>query len=431
MAPISVIILICLWSGLGLTQTVTDVMLAPTETPKTIGFREALSMALEKNSGLKKVAQGAVMAKSEAHIATSKLLPKVTANARQTVINKANDRDESAHATLSLSVPLLDAKALMEMRSKRETLGSAKDKYQFEEDALINTVGNLYIEALIAQAIKDNAFEERDQYQKQLLMFEKKAAVQSARALDVTRARYLANKAHSDYLLKEQEFQKRLGELGQKIGMRELFLLSMVEIDSVYLAKNKEELQELALNAADISMAKRDVLAADYALVSEKFDFLPRVFASMDSGYQAPYNNTTLGRDWTFSTKLMINLELPLFSGGAGLAALKNKTAHKTVNELTLRQKTSEKILNINGLLLQINDLAVVKQSEELALLAATEAKASADRLFALNEITGLEFAEASTNLFSAKNNLAMTTLRLLQVKLRLLFVIGKAKEVL
>lgn len=412
-------------------ESALDLRLLPTENPLVIDVNDASQRALKHNIDLQIGKQHVVIAESETLLSTSKLLPKVTANGNYTATeNDLNSvLQESASAQLKMSIPLLDAKGIVDIKAKREFAAAAKDRSAADEDAMINSVMSTYIDALIARGMMDNAVLEREQYKKEHSVYEQRARVGSARALDVTRAKYLVEKAHSEYLLKAQDFQKRMGELGKKIGVREFFRLSLFEITSPYLSKSRDELAEIASNATDLVAVRRELSASRFAVVSEKFDFFPRLFATVDSGWSTPYDRGILATA-PLSVKMMINLEIPLFSGGATFAAIQNRHASRVINELTLSSKTTDKLLTINGLLEQIKDYVNVRTSSELALDAATKSQQSAERLYDKGEITGLELVEANTNLFNARNQMVIATLRLEQAKLKLLFTIGKAKEI-
>lgn len=413
---------------------VNDNMLNFVAEPATIGFVEAMRLALEQNDRLKITEQGILIAEGDALSAASQLLPKISLKASHftTSKDKTTNIDDNATASLSAIVPLLDGKALIDLKAKRELAASAREQYQSARDALLNEVGALYIEAAIARSSSDNAYEEQELYKQQLSIFERKSKVGAARSLDIRRAQYLVAKVYSDYILKRQDYLKKMGELGNKIGVNDFFLLGPVVIDSPHLKKTASELREIANSSADVKAINQEISAAQFAITGEKFDFVPKFNATVDAGWQVPTAGNILMPDQrALFVKMMFNVELPLFSGGATWAAIKANTAKKTIQDVNLRSKLTDKYLGINALFEQLKGLEVAKANAELAVLAAALAKESAERMFDNNEATGLELVEANTNHFTAKNLLVSTTLRLEHAKLKLLFLIGRVKEIL
>lgn len=418
---------------IGRSALADDFMLTPVSVPSVISFKQAVHQALMHNIDLKKVETNIVVVKSDAMTTTSKLLPKLALQAsHNTETNSPSPIAlDSANAGINLTIPLLDVKAILEMRSKHESLAMAKENYTLEQEVLINAVGGSYIEALIAHALMENTREQREQYKRHLLSMEKKTKLGLARSLDVTRFKFLVHKAESDYLLKRNEYLKQMGKLGKKIGMSDYFELSAVTIESSYIRLGTGELLAMAEKATDISVAERSITAANFALVSEQFDFFPKLKATLDGGWQIPYENYVPSSNPAWNWRLMVNAELPLFTGWSSFAAIRGKRASKTVAELDRRQKAIEKSLVVNGLVEELKTLEMVKQSAELAVDASTKEKQSVERLFDNGEATGLDLGQSNTDHFEAKNQLASARLRLELTKLRLLFAIGKIKEVL
>lgn len=411
-----------------------DFMLIPIPEPPVISFKEAAQRALDKSAPLKKVEQGVVIAESDSMTATSRILPKIALRASQEMMHKLplSKPDEQARASLQLSVPLLDAKSFVDIKTKRESLSAAHDKYEHEQNNLVHEVGQLYINALIAQALKETALEEHKLYQRQLSHLERQTKISNVRSLAINKMRYLASNAYGDYLRKDIEFHKSMGLLGRKIAMRQLFALQSFEVDSPLLAQSQEDLIVMANTAPDYRMARREFAASEYGLWSERLDFLPKLGASVDGGVLVPHQQGVFGgRD--FSVRMMVTLDMPLFSGGASLAALKHKTAQRTISELTLKGKEGEKILIINGLKRQLSDQGEIKKSAQLALTAAQNAKDTALRLYEAGELADAsrELIDAITNFANANNQAISSSLKLEETKIKLLFTIGKAKELL
>lgn len=408
-------------------------MLNDVENPASISFFDALHRALERNDELKKAEADVRIAEGESLGTMSKLMPKLNSKLTyETPPRNPNDPfDGQSSLGLNAHVPLFDGKSLFETRAKRENFQAAKTRARATRDTLIYDVATLYIDAAIAQALMQNAQEEREVYQNQAAILERKSKVGNARNLDIRRAHYLAAKSHSEYLLKRHEFLKRLGALGKKIGVYEVFLLSNVNVDSPHVKKDAQTLRELAKSSPDILALEKEVSSASYAVISEGFDFVPKFFATFDGGWQkAMSSHRVLDEKAGLMVKSILTVELPIFSGGATYAALKVNHARKTNAEINLRMKLVEKNLTINSALAELGDLDVVIASAQLALDAAQLAKESAQRMFDNNEATGLELVEANSNHLSAKNLLMNSLLGRERAKLQLLFTVGTIGEI-
>jgi len=409
-----------------------DLKLYDVESPAVVTFKEALELGVQNNIKLKKENYGITIADSNAKMALGKLLPSLTLMGSYQVNNHFNALDDGTKAAISLRATLLDAKSILDLLAKKQLTEVAKENYVYEQDVLLKDVGELYIEAAIALATKDIAFEEAESLKKQIPMVKKRAVAGSARNFDVTMAEYRARKANADYVLKNQDFVAKMGALGNKIGMHKNFLLSIVGIESPHLKLEPSVLIAMANTATDVVKARTEVKAAEASLLAEKFDFFPRLKAEVVGGFPFLFNDSgKFLRVGDFGATMMINLEFPLSSGGSTLAAIKNKFAAKASCELSLLSKTTEKALSINSLKQQLVDFDIVKESANSALELAVLAKESVDRLFTASEATVRELMDASTNLFSAKNQLSTATLRLEQTKLRLLFEVGHIKDLL
>lgn len=407
------------------TKAFASVMLVESKEPQVLTIYEVMRKVLTNSLELKRSEQGVLVDQGEAKIGLSALLPKASLNLGRSYSYFDQGLEDSL--SLNLMVPFFFGKKLFEARAKHEQMLVAKEKNRFLAESLMSKVGKLYIEALLLEAGKDIAKEQWQQAEQQLLTLEKKLKVGRARNLDILRSQYLSSKAHSEFLLKEQSLEQKIGEIGVEISMPERFLLSMVKIESPYLDKDKKELLVLADQNIEAKALRMEVKALDKSLVAERLDFLPRLFMSADLGLDnrpsVPSSRSNL--------KFLLNLELPLFSGGSTMAAIKTKLASRTIAEITERQKSQERVLTINSLLEEMRRLKQIKESTEKALKAATEARNSGERMFKEGEATSIELVEANTNLFDAKSQSVTLELDNEQLKLKLLFTIGKLREIL
>lgn len=415
-----------------LSAMAKEYRLLPAPNQAIFSLPEAISLAKEKNSGLKKVKNQVTIAEGKVWQDMSAILPQLYLRASHRV-NHDHGTDifgEAVKAGLNLTAPLLNMRAFMVVKSSRESADAAKLSLAHETNQLVFNVANFYIEALIAQATKIIADGEQELYKKQLDLLAKKSHLGLARPLDISRSEYLYNKSLSEVILKERDYQRKLGELGASFARRESFSLSEIMLNAPSLRLPPDELLAMAKANADVASLKKDLAAQNYLFIGEGLDFLPKVSVSLESGYSAPYDKRILPSGLKPQSQLMLNLDLPIFTGLSTWGAMKSRQALKSSAELSLRQIDTDKHLSTYGVLDQIAAYQSMLQSSELALKAAQIASASAERLFTLGNATALELVEANTNLISAQNQLSSAQLRLVQNQIYLLFLIGKLDEI-
>lgn len=391
---------------------------------KVISFSEAISLTLNNNLELKKSVQILELKNSDFMLARSYVLPKLSFSLNKSFGFKEQNFDIDTLG-FNLSVPIFDGKKLFEASAKHNQYLAAQAKKNHDTDALIHKMGILYIDALKLLAGKNIAKEAFEQNQQQLLVLEKKLEVGRARKLDLLRSQYLVSKAQSEFLEKEQSYLQKMSELSQHLLVGEPFSLSPFSIESTELSKNEAELLALAQDNQEFKSLRQDVLGLNQSLLAEKLDFLPKISFMADYGMDKYWSSS--GR--ASNLRMLINIELPLFSGFSSLALLKNKHASLSIAELTLQQKEQESTFNVGLMLEELRRLELIKANTEQGLKAAIEAQASAERMFKEGEATSLEMIEANTNLFNAKTQASTTALELERLKLKLLFTVGKLKE--
>jgi len=410
---------------------IVDLKLLPTEEPITITFQDALRLGIEQNTDLKQTRYGIALAESDAQLAAAKWLPSASLSLSHNIDAKKNSTEEpeTSKAGITVKAQLFDAKLLVELKAKQQLTAAARQKYLYEQDVLLRDVGLAYIEAFMAEATKEIAFEEQEQYRLQIIDVKKKVEVDTARPFEITQAEYRSRKAHADYLLRNQDFSGRMGELGQKIGVQQFFLLSNIEISSVYLDEDASRIVGLATNGLDIRVARAELKASSFSLLAEKLDFLPKLSVEFTSAVRLGSSAAVSTPTTPWNHTAMFVLDLPF--GGSTFAMIKNKQANYAIKEIAVQAKTKEKPLIVESLKQQIKDSEVVEASADLALESATLAKKDADKLSELNEITSVEHQRAISDLFSAKYQAVNAHLKREQAKLKYLFEIGKIRELL
>lgn len=405
-----------------------DYVLKPRENQPIIGFKEALRRSIKLHESIKQAEQKNIIARSEYFKSFSHLLPSLSAKAAHDIMA----HDDKVRFSLGLSLPLFDAKNIFTVRARREETVVARDSYERDQANLIYDVAQAYFAALIALAHMEVAQEEYNLYKRQASNMERLSALSNVRASLLHKITYQMERSLIEYRKKQLDHQQKLGVLGAKIFVDEEFLVEHVEVSLGHLANNEEELFGIAQNSPDIQILKRELEATSFMLLAERLDFFPKLNASMESGLLLPKPAPIrLGDD--VSMRAFINLELPLFSGGETLAAIRGRAAQRRVHELALSQKLREKRLTLNGLHRQINDFDDIKAAAERAFVSAGLAQESAERMFKAGEATdsGRELIEAIGNYVQAKNLRIESIYNLEGARVRLLLATGTIKKLL
>lgn len=401
--------------------------LASIENPPLVTLKAAFEMAKKHNFSLKKKHNDVLIAEGTALQSFSSLLPNLGVKAEyQKSILDNSDNDEKK-AAIFVNIPLLDVKSIFSSRSAQANLASVKLSFQHEQNELLYNVATAYLEALMAQSMLGIGEEEREQYKKQLEVLEKKLHVGTVRPLDVSRGEYLLKKSESELVAKEREFAKKLAHLGLLLDHRQNFLLEDFDIDSAYFNESSAALAEFAQQSADILALKKDHAAQNFALVSQ-YDFFPKLNTRIEGGWRS-LDLASDNQSTNPFAQIFFTIELPLFSGGSRIAAIKKARAARSSTYISLQELRLKKELNVMGTLEQITAYRLALESAEQALHAAQKAKESSDRLFNAGEATTLEVAQANVELVSAKSSAANAKLKFNQSKINLLFLINRLGE--
>lgn len=402
----------------------TAYVLNPAKSVETISVKDAINLALSNNLSLKKIDNKRREAQNKVRSTASHIVPDLSLQSSYRVTPEPSD----AKVELQLEVPLIDAKSWAALKASRESLAAAEHTLNYERDKLSYQVANLYGQAFMARSLRDVVTEELEHYKKQVLSFENKFRIGTVRSLDVLDAQFQLSRSQNDLIIKELEYQHRLGDLGSELQRFESFDLLLFDVQSVHLNKNQESLLALALDTPEIHALKKEISSWDSSITSDRFSFLPRIFGSVESGWQQRSAHDVKDQGGPFFTTIMLNLKWPLINL-ENSAQIRLSHVRRSTSELTLAQKTAEKRLSINGVLTQIKAYENSLISSERMLEISTKASASTERLFSFGEATGLMVMDANVKLFKAKSQLIEDKINLVLSKLRLLFLIGKISE--
>jgi outer membrane protein TolC len=402
------------------SSALSEYILLDSPSPQIISIKEAISLAKKSSLELKKNASQKLEAKAKLYQNVSKVFPELTLRSNL----QSENKPLKAQSTLELKVPLVDPKNFMSIAASKDTLTAAELSYLSDCDNLIYKVTKLYAEALLLQSVLNVLKESIQQYERQVSIFENKVRVGSMSRFDALESLYELKKTRSELLLKELEYKRKLGELGSELALGESFLLQNYTLDSPYFTYTPQELMDLALNTPDLRSLKQEISAYRTLALAESFEFLPKIFGSIENSWAKPLNGT----GGIFSQNFMLNLNWQLFSLSP-FASRKLNQIKQSTSEYTLSQKTAQKRLSINAALETLKTYSLALENSESTLSIAQESTQSAERLYAKGEVTGLDLMDAHARIFKVRAKLEEDKLRISLAKLNLLFLIGKISE--
>jgi outer membrane protein TolC len=425
-------IYIALWLLIAATHAgAAPLMLSPSENPQVISLKEAVGLGLKNNESVKRAQAQVGIAEGQRSLAWSGLWPHLNALGKLSVPNFAPSKTTmfDKFGGLTAHWTMIDIASWMKIRGSAHQLAAKESEYNFAQMQLIRDIARAYLSVIREQSLRDLAKLEMDEYEPARFKTQKNlAAAGLSTKLDLNRAEYHFNKAHSDFLSKQHSYDNSLAELGQLIGVTENFTIDAPQLASEYFSSPNEMLLELAWARPDFLALQAKLRQTEANIKQEVMAFLPKISSEGRVGYsnEAPGG---INAPLTLGASVGVMIEIPLFSGGSTLAQMKTNRFEKALTELSITEQKRQAMLAIAGLKNAVTTLEAIEASATAALNSATEAKESAMRLFKENEATSLELMEAQLNYFTAKDHLLQAQLRSQENKIDLLFAVGKMGE--
>jgi outer membrane protein len=176
----------------------------------------------------------------------------------------------------------------------------------------------------------------------------------------------------------------------------------------------------------DLEVQQLSIAIAERGKTDVWMQFLP----SLSLAVQARYTSaTTAFNPVAWSGAVMLNLNVPLFDGGARYVALREADSKIRLERLKLEQARKKVESQIRGNLAEIQakqiDLEASRRSAELARVTHQSAK----DLFEAGAATSLDVIDASLGEFFAEVDLARKELDLAQARLGLALVLGELAQ--
>ncbi len=386
-------------------------------THNIITLKDALNLAKEHNVAYKQ-AQAQLSYKTNIEwLKVSKLLPDLSFNSSHPLRGFA----DSHKAAFLFTMPLLDIKSLINIKAGSEKLKAERFGLKYKYEELLYRVAKLYIETLRMDAERELSKKEYEKF----LHYDQISKRMDKNDLDKALADYYTHKSHSDYILKEEEYEQKRRELAFEIGVTDYFNINLFSLESNIFSLNTKDLENLSNNNFNIQELKTNIISSNYNLASEAFFFMPVLKLDMNSHW--PLHK----KPASFNNEIMLNLEIPLFSGGTTFAQHRAHKAQLLINQLKLKEKEGHNTQTIENLLNNNKALKEALQSSTKAYEAAQKAAFSADRLLRHNALTAQSFIDAYMPLFSAQSDKQKITIEILHNKLELLFITGKIEELI
>ncbi len=427
---------VVLWAVL-LVLTGAGVLQAQQEG-RPLTLEDCVTMALERNAGVRKAELAVDLAQATVLGSWSGLLPHVYASfasgrfiqgdrirkmdvpvgydpqtgqviyEQREIVQKGVERN-SHYARLSLAQNLFDwGRSFSILRQARSQQEAAEMAFIAARQAVVLDVYTKYFALLKAvkllEVYREALQSAEEQLKRTQSMFELGAVAQG----DVYKARVTVGEAKINVISQENEVRAAKGNLNAAMGRDPEADLAVVEVETtdVPFPHTRQQVLEIALaNNPELRELRQSLEAARLAVRAAKLAYLP-TFAvgltySRDNEFFDKVYTKDLKRDYYLS--LGIQADLNLFKGFADKAAVERETAaYRTVLEEhadKLRQLT----LRVNQAFLYLEALQEIASINRDNLLAAEEDLRLAEERYRVGSGTLLEINDARVAVTRAK----------------------------
>ena len=306
-------------------------------------------------------------------------------------------------ARVSLSAPLLDLRALRNIRAGGENSKAADLTYQDARDTVVLAVGGLYLQALAAESRVKAAgaqLETAEALYNQAVDMKSSGLVP---AIEVLRLQVERHVARQRRIAAENDFEKQKLALGRAIGLQaaqRFHLTDPIRYTPLAPVSPEALIEEAAGARADYQAGLARLRAAEARVAAARAERLPSL--SLDANYG------TIGRrpDESHGTySVAATVTIPLFQGG-------RVRGNVLEAEAALRERRSEVDDLRNRIALEIRTaLLDVKASSELVEATSEAVKLASEQLehardrFAAGVASNLEVVQAQESVAAADDN--------------------------
>ena len=420
--------------------------------PITLTLRDALRLALEHNLSVLIAEEAVDRAGGARRLALSELLPTFKGDVSETrrktnleafgfplgptfpkVVGPFNVFD----ARLSVSTPILDARAFSGLRAGNalERAGAA-DAREVRETVVL-AVGGLYLQAQAESARVDSVRAQVATADALVKLAQDQRAAGIVAGIDVVRQQVELESARARLIGAENALAKRLLSLARAIGLpadQAITLAGAPAFTPAPLITADEAVDHALADRDDLQAARARVEAARAVKDGELAGHLPSVHLDADVGVLGNHFDDT---DKTYTVAATVRV--PIFDGNNTRARVQRADAALKEREAELADLTAGIRYEIQSALLDVNAADAGVRVAESARALATQALEQAQDRFRAGVVTTIELVQAQDALGAATeryiasvyaHNIAKATLAraMGQAEARFLELVGGSK---
>ena len=383
-----------------------------TVSPQTgATLQEFIGAALEHNPQLGIAAETLKIRAARKDAATGQLLPQLSASAsvtanRQEALKKTEEFRGERYA-LQLAQVLFNWEVFA--ARKRAALGEAQQKaeYAYERSLLLTQVADRYLGVLQGQdalesvqaeleAVALQAAQLQSLFDRQLVRITDLRQVQASRS--AVRAEQIRLQGELDVAREALRTLSGLG-VGDLGVLREDAAIPPLEQDIEAWSKLASD------NNLEIKAGRIAVEAARQGIAQTKGALLPKLsLVAQRQNSDVGYDNAPIRR--TSSTYVGISGSMALYSGGSGMAAIREARSTRALGEHQLRQVELEAEARVRGAFLQLRSGESLVEAAMAVVKSTTLSTEAMQQGFALGTVTSVDVLKAIRDRFRAERDL-------------------------
>lgn len=401
---------------LGLTG---NTMPALAEQDGRMTLEEAYQLALKYDAKLNAMRAEHEAAKEGVNMAFARYLPdarlalnqgKATTEAENSFGSSRNSNYDTENYALTIRQPLFNKSVSATHRMSVAESERYAELVKNEELALFVRVAESYLKILLAEENIRYSKIQRQALEVQLEQAKRRYEKKLGTVLDVNQAQADMDLAQAEALAYETELELNRRQLETLTGIYPGQLLALgsrqIAIDLSYLEKADQLIDASVSNNPEILAAKQQILVAEQEIARNRSGHFPTLDLVASRSRTQSDTNVSIGTTYD-TTSLMLQLNVPLFSGGYVNASIRQAQALKVqaMEELNLksREVSTEIRRHVNG----VTSGAAKVSAYESAVQSADVAYRAALKAFEKGLNTQAEVLVAQEKMFSAMRSLA------------------------
>lgn len=382
---------------------------------KLLTFKEAMRLVQEEHADVKIAKKEKEKAGSMYGQSLSPLLPRLNFNS-SFVKENLNQSQNLFKADLSLKLPLIDIKQWFLLGREGQKFNIAKLGLEQSKNKAAKEVAIIFLDALCLLEQKELLNMYKENHKLFLNILNNKFSLNMIKKLDIEEGEKEYYRIESEYLYKELEYYKKISELQQVLSIDEIELVK--EEFFVDIEGDQSFLLQKALSSPSIKILEHKKQASILNERASYFDFAPKIFAQITSGYEFLQNKQ-------FNQGFLISLEWNIFNGLFSYYDIRLNRAQKNIEEILLNEEKKKIFHNIDLLAKQKELLEKKLLADEKRVEWSEKVLKSEENRFKQKFSTSFKVSEARIKLFEAKLAHLKTKYDLIKTKLDILSLTG------